>query len=318
MEKALAAELLNAGAMVQYNEFAKSILSNKLILAWILKEVTEEFKELSIGQIASEYLGEQQDNAEKITGDDSVSSIPKEGEYIFDVRTHAYAPHISEREKKQKVLFDIEVQKDYYPGYQIVTRGIFYGGRMLSGQGGTEFTGKDFDSLKKVYSIWLCLNGPEYIGNAISKYEIKKRDIKGKVPDFPESYDKMTVVLINLNRVVPDVKGSLTRLLNVIFSPEISAKEKIDILGNEFEMEGLLNEGEEFDTMCNFAEGIYEAGISKGINQGIEFQVAAGIENIMKNLQIPAEKACEILGVTMEQYNKAKENGIFKQEKLNC
>lgn len=318
MEKTLAAELLNAGAMAQYNEFAKSILSNKLILAWILKEVTEEFKEFSVRQIASEYLGEQQDNSEKITGDDSVSSIPKEGAYIFDVRTHAYAPHISEQEKRQKVLLDIEAQKDYYPGYQIVTRGIFYGGRMLSGQGGTEFTGKDFDSLKKVYSIWLCLNGPEYIGNAISKYEIKKQDIKGKIPDFPESYDKMTVVLINLNRVVPDRKGSLTRLLNVIFSPEISAKEKIDILGNEFEMEGILNAGKELDTMCNFAEGIYEAGISKGINQGIAFQVAAGIENVMKNLQIPVEKACEILGVTVDQYNKAKENGIFQEEKLNC
>ena len=34
---------------------------------------------------------------------------------------------------------------------------------MLSSQKGTEFTGRDYDNIRKVYSIWICMNAPDYI-----------------------------------------------------------------------------------------------------------------------------------------------------------
>lgn len=47
------------------------------------------------------------------------------------------------------------------PGYDIVTRGIFYAARLISAQSGTEFTHSHYDDIKKVYSIWLCMNAPK-------------------------------------------------------------------------------------------------------------------------------------------------------------
>lgn len=51
-----------------------------------------------------------------------------------------------------------EVGKRYV--YDIVTRGVFYCARMLSSQMGNEISAKEYDKLKKVYSIWICLDVP--------------------------------------------------------------------------------------------------------------------------------------------------------------
>ena len=60
-------------------------------------------------------------------------------------------------------------------GYDIVTRGIFYVSRMISAQLSTEFSKSDYDNIKKVYSIWICMHSPNNIGNAISCYHIEKK-----------------------------------------------------------------------------------------------------------------------------------------------
>ncbi|OUP84952.1 hypothetical protein B5F07_06840 [Lachnoclostridium sp. An169] len=38
-----------------------------------------------------------------------------------------------------KLIINVEAQKDFHPGYSLMTRGIFYGARMISAQKGTEF-----------------------------------------------------------------------------------------------------------------------------------------------------------------------------------
>lgn len=95
-------------------------------------------------------------------------------------------------------MINLEAQKDYYPGYQIPTRGIFYGARMLSAQLGTEFSGSEYDKLKKVYSIWLCMGVPSFIGNAAAQYHMVKSDLSPGFPDVKQAYDKLTVVVIGL------------------------------------------------------------------------------------------------------------------------
>ena len=100
------------------------------------------------------------------------------------------------------MIINVEAQKEYRPGYSLTTRGIFYGARMISAQKGIEFTGKEYDNIRKVYSIWICMNAPDYIGNAISKYSIRKTDILPGIPDRPQGYDKMTVIHICLNIVI--------------------------------------------------------------------------------------------------------------------
>ena len=83
------------------------------------------------------------------------------------------------------MIINVEAQKDFHPGYAVTSRGVFYGARMISAQKGIEFTGSNYDGIRKVYSIWICMNAPDYIGNAVSRYSIKKEDILPGIQDEP-------------------------------------------------------------------------------------------------------------------------------------
>ena len=62
-----------------------------------------------------------------------------------------YARYGNER---KKLYVNIEAQKSFYPGYDLVTRGIIYPARLISQQMDIEYTANDYDGVKKVYSIW--------------------------------------------------------------------------------------------------------------------------------------------------------------------
>ena len=54
---------------------------------------------------------------------------------------------------------------------------------MLSEQLDREFSNSEYDKLKKVYSIFICMNAPMHIGNAMAEYRITKEDIIGNIPE---------------------------------------------------------------------------------------------------------------------------------------
>ena len=166
----------------------------------------------------------------------------------------------------------MEAQKEFYPGYSIITRGIFYGARMISAQKGVEFTGRDYDNVRKVYSIWICMNAPDYIGNAISYYHIQKEDTIPGIPNKKETYDKLTVVTICLNP--RSEKGNrLTKMLGILLSPRLDSGEKIHQLEYEFDIPMENDMGEELNQMCNLSDYVEELGIEKGIEKHLSQQV---------------------------------------------
>lgn len=50
-------------------------------------------------------------------------------------------------ERDLKTEGRVEGQNDFYPGYDIVTRGIFYTARLISSQLETEFTGSNYGDI---------------------------------------------------------------------------------------------------------------------------------------------------------------------------
>ena len=170
-----------AGAKAQYDGHVKRILGNRQVLARILKGASEEFREYSpeeiVGWIEPDIEiegtalrpGETGKGKLLITGDSTESRIPGEGTITYDIRFRVYVPGQGRRETV-KLLMNVEAQKKFYLKYRIVTRGIFYGARMLSEQLDREFTYSEYGKLKKVYSIWICMNAPLHIGNALTEY----------------------------------------------------------------------------------------------------------------------------------------------------
>ena len=179
MKNELARELSLAEGKIQYDNSVKRVLANKRILAWILKYVTEEFAGMSVDEIKT-CIGSDIEiseigvlpgrtnrrEMEKIRGEAQEDAVPGEGELSFDIRFSAY---LRGKKERIKLLINVEAQKNFYPGYSLTTRGVFYGARMISAQKGTEFAGSDYDKIRKVYSIWICLNAESKNGNPLTR-----------------------------------------------------------------------------------------------------------------------------------------------------
>lgn len=287
MKNELAGDIGLAAGKSQYDAQCKRVLANKVILAWILKYTVKEFRSMSIRQIkkcigndiliskVSVEPGKTNvPEPEKIIGEAEEDKVPGEGGIYFDIRFSVYLP---KKNEKIKMLINVEAQKDFHPGYAVPSRGVFYAARMISAQKGTEFSGSDYDGIRKVYSIWICMNAPDYIGNAVSEYSLVKTDHIPGIPDQKSAYDKISVVQICLNP--KSEKGNrLTEMLNVLLSAKMKADEKIKILEEDFQITMEREMGKELNQMCNLSDYVEEIGIKKGIEKLLTEQVMKKIE----------------------------------------
>lgn len=319
MEESLIRELYAAGINAEYDEHAKKILAQKIILAHILVSTVSEFAEMEPEHVVpliegvpevsmvpvnpgeTNSLKENLSNGEKgvmpaISGINTESQIPYEGRVNYDVHFFVWAPG---KRGKMKMILDVEAQKNFYPGYPIVTRGAFYTSRMISAQLDTEFKIPNYDDIKKVYSIWICMNSSERVGNTITEFGMNKREIVGKSGDMGR-YDLLRVIIVGLPKeLAGENDGSkLHRLLGTLLSSRLSAKEKGKILSEEFNIPMEPDLERRINIMCNLSEAIvdeaiergWKEGLEKGIEQGIEQGIEKGIE---KGIEQGIEKGLE-------------------------
>ena len=68
------------------------------------------------------------------------------------------------------------------------------------------------------------------------------------------------------------------RLLGALLSQDLTANEKIDIIGNEYEIPTEKDFREDVSVMCNLSQKIKENGIEIGTANGIKIGTANGIE----------------------------------------
>jgi len=314
MKSGLANELELANRKIQYDEHVKNVLSNRYILAWILKSTAEEFSNLPLKEIAEQCIQPDIEvskvpvlpgltNAKnKILCDNTEDKIPNEGFITYDIRFHAFSP--ANPEHQIKLLVNLEAQKTFSTGYPLITRGIFYGARMISAQLDREFQIPNYGNLKKVYSIWICMNAPKSIGNAISTCSLKKQNVIGNIPMKRVDYDKLTIITITLNG--NPTENGIFRLLNTLLSSSISALEKENILEQEFSIPmHQENFSKEVRHMCNLSEWVLEQGIEQGIEQGFN----NGIELTKKVLllysqNLTPEEIAETLHISLEWVKK--------------
>ena len=159
----------------------KRILSEKSILAWILKSCTEEFRSFDAEEIAAKYIdGEAQidelavlpdaiGKPSKITGLNTEDSSLTEGKIVYDIRFYAALPSSGER---IRLIVNIEAQGQFFVGYPVIKRAIYYCSRLISSQYNSEFEGPKYQEIKKVYSIWIVMNPPKERENTITRYRI--------------------------------------------------------------------------------------------------------------------------------------------------
>lgn len=323
MENELSRALSCADEKIQYDTQCKRVLSQKEILARILARTVKELAGMSTEQILAcmedtpeissvrvEPGKTNQQNRQSITGLANEDKVQAEGEIYYDIRFYIHIPGEAER---IRLIINIEAQKSYYPGYQIVTRGIFYGARMISAQLGTEFRHSQYDDIKKVYSIWVCLQAPQKVGNAIAEYSMEKHDLLPGFADRPEAYDKLSVVVIALNEKM-QTEDELTGMLNTLFSQRKTYLEKKQELETKYHIKMSDEFGKEMDRMCNLSDLIEERGIQQGMQQGMQQGIQQGMQ---RGMQQGSEEKCRDMVRKMLRFALMSDEDILKVAEIS-
>lgn len=286
----------NAG----YDAACKRVLSEKAILARIMKACLEEYKNCDVNDIAGKYIeGQPQvsevpvlpdESGSVISGMDTEDKSIREGSVTYDIRFRAVVPGT---EEQIGLIINVEAQNDFYPGYPIITRGVYYCCRIISSQYGREFTGSHYERIKKVYSIWICMNPPKYRKNSITRYRLVEEQLVGEAVEPVENYDLLSIVMLCLGGPGGGNYEGVLRMLDVLLSNETSEVEKRKILQDDYGIQMTQTMEQEVSVMCNLSKGVEEKGMAKGMTNGI----LASIKNLVKNLGMSVEQAMSVLEV---------------------
>lgn len=175
---------------------------------------------------------------------------------------------------------------------------------MISAQLNTEFEIPKYDDLKKVYSIWICMEAPQYIGNAIARYSLEKKDIVDGIPDNKQAYDKLSVVLVCLNEKM-EKRTEFLDMMNTLLSQTMDVEQKKKILEEKFHIGMKSRLGEKVNLMCNLSDLIEERGIAKGREDSIHimvemlrdvgFTTESAVEQVADKFEMDFEEVYEIV-----------------------
>lgn len=288
-----------------YDAACKRLLSEKIILAWIMKSCLEEFRDIDVNVIAeqciegtpfvSEVPVAPDETAPVIQGIAQEQSSPTEGSFTFDIYFNAIVPGT---EETVQLIINVEAQSDFYPGYPLLKRGIFYCGRMISSQAGMVFTKSHYEKLRKVYSIWLCTNPPKNRKNTINRYRMVEENVVGDVQEKTEDYDLLSLVMIGLGDANEKNYDGILKLLGVLLSSKATPAEKKQILQDEFNIPMTQTMDREVSLLCNLSQGVWKDGEAHGLEKGI----LASIQNLMRNTGWPIEKALSVLEVPKDEW----------------
>lgn len=273
----LSQAVVTAGSAAAYDVNVKYLLADRQILARILKYTIQECRDMEIEEIiscignnievASAALDPGLSNLGRVREDKTEDNVPGEGTVFYDIRFSARFG-----EAKMKFLINLEAQKltsHSALGYHLENRIVYYMARMVSAQKNTEFHGTDYDSLKNVRSIWICMDSGGR-GDSIEEINLERKTVYGN-GDNSHRVELMQGVIINI-RSVPGEKPSGNRLiamLEVLLS-EMNAQDKKDILEKEYGMIMQVENEGRMKSMCNLSEVFIEKGIRKGMQQGIQ------------------------------------------------
>ena len=217
-------ELKNAvkatDSKAQYDTSAKRLLGQKSILAHILVKTVDEFKGMNPKDVVeciegTPYISTvpvepgltntvREKKGKKLVGFNTENGEVNEGLIRFDI-----VFYVRMKDGLSQIIINVEAQKDEPKGYEILNRAIFYVSRLISSQKERDFENSSYNDIKRVYSIWVCMNMDE---NSMSHVHLTKEDLigsyewKGNEYDIPieENFRRDVSVMCNLSQGIKE------------------------------------------------------------------------------------------------------------------
>lgn len=262
-----------AGDKAQYDTHVKRLLAQKSILAHILVKTVDEFKGMKPEDVVKYIEGEPSisvvpvepglANMEKtdaagqrIVGLNTENAEINEGLVRFDIIFY-----VRMKNGLSQIIVNIEAQKDEPTEYKILNRAIFYVSRLISSQKERDFVNTNYDDIKQVFSIWICMNMDD---NSLSHIHLTKDELL-KSCNWKGNLDLLNIVLIGITNEIPehDEKYEMHRLIGALLSSELKEQEKLDIIEHEYNIPISQEFREDVRIMCNLSTGIEERATEK-------------------------------------------------------
>ena len=262
-----------AGDKAQYDTRVKRLLAQKSILAHILVKTIDEFKGMKPEDVVKYIEGEPSisvvpvepglANMEKtdaagqrIVGLNTENAEINEGLVRFDIIFY-----VRMKNGLSQIIVNIEAQKDEPTEYKIFNRAIFYVSRLISSQKERDFVNTNYDDIKQVFSIWICMNMDD---NSLSHIHLTKDELL-KPCNWKGNLDLLNIVLIGITNEIPehDKKYEMHRLIGALLSSELKEQEKLDIIEHEYNIPTSQEFREDVRIMCNLSTGIEERATEK-------------------------------------------------------
>ena len=326
MKTSLARTIENNADHISYDAVCKQLLSEKSILAWIMKYCVSECREMAVEDIvrcieASPSVSvtpvfPDEKNTTLINGMNTVNTSQDEGTVVFDILFAAMIP----LPKPMRLIINVEAQADFSPHYPLPSRAEYYSARLISSQKGREFTNSHYGDIKKVYTIWVCTDPPKYRENTIYTTSVRMKERSGRMDSLIKGYGLQRTAFIMLGNEEEKEAEGVLRLLDVLFRSEKSLEERKHILEEEFDI--AMNEDMEMEVrhMCNLSKGVEDRGFRKGVVVGTENGIVKGreeglkegreeeklnsIRSLMKKLNLTLEQAMDVLDVPKSEQEK--------------
>lgn len=269
-----------AGDKAQYDTRVKRLLAQKSILAHILVKTVDEFKRMKPEDVVKYIEGEPSisvvpvepglANMEKpdaagqrIVGLNTENAEINEGLVRFDIIFY-----VRMKNGLSQIIVNIEAQKDEPTEYKILNRAIFYVSRLISSQKERDFVNTNYDDIKQVFSIWICMNMDD---NSLSHIHLTKDELL-KPCNWKGNLDLLNIVLIGITNEISehDEKYEMHRLIGALLSSELKEQEKLDIIEHEYNIPISQEFREDVRIMCNLSTGIEERATERATEKTSE------------------------------------------------
>lgn len=303
-----------AGDKAQYDTHVKRLLAQKSILAHILVKTVDEFKGMKPEDVVKYIEGEPSisvvpvepglANMEKtdaagqrIVGLNTENAEINEGLVRFDIIFY-----VRMKNGLSQIIVNIEAQKDEPTEYKILNRAIFYVSRLISSQKERDFVNTNYDDIKQVLSIWICMNMDD---NSLSHIHLTKDELL-KSCNWKGNLDLLNIVLIGITNEIPehDEKYEMHRLIGALLSSELKEQEKLDIIEHEYNIPISQEFREDVRIMCNLSTGIEERATERATKKATEKTSEKFILNMYKK------------GYTLDQIADVAETGVDEVEAI--
>lgn len=268
---------------VQYDAYAKYILSQKEVLARILKFTIAEFQDLEaevimeliegeplVSKVSTEPGETNQTFHDKISGNNTENTELEEGTIFFDVIFY-----VRMKDGVSRIIINLEAQGIEKPPYPLVNRTVFYSARLISSRKNRNFDHSNYGDMLRTYSIWICFNLDE---NCMNYLHLTNTPLLGS-HEWMGDLDLMNIFLVGLDK-------------------NLSEK-------------ALKTTDSDLHYMLGTTYGIEERGIKKGIEQGVKQERL----NIVKNMllqHMPVEDIKKYSGATDGEILEAEESLCVK------